>query len=84
MPSDTPWFAENTLQISVPDLSFQGAKSGVLSPLFISLLVTRDARIAEVFIRCEEVPQNGTPGERGFLLKSVKANHDGVSESLVY
>jgi len=84
MPSDTPWFAENTLQISVPDLSFQEAKSGMLSQLFISLLVTRDARIAEVFIRCEEVPQNGTPGERGFLLKSVKANHNGVSESLVY
>jgi hypothetical protein len=56
----------------------------MFSKLFVSLLVTRGARIAEVFIRCEEVPQNGTPGERGFLLKSVKASHTGVSESLVY
>ena len=56
----------------------------MLSQLFVSLLVTRSAKIAEVFIGCEEVSKNGTPGERSFLLKSVKANHNGVSESLVY
>jgi hypothetical protein len=73
-PSDTPWFAENTSQISFSNLSFQRTKSGMLLQLFVSLLVTRSAKIAEVFIGCEKVPQNGTPGERGFLLKSVKAN----------
>ena len=53
----------------------------MLSQLFVSLLVTRSAEIVEVFIGCEEVSKNGTPGERRVLLKGVKANCNGVMKS---
>jgi len=36
----------------------------MFSQLFISPLVTQSAKIVEVFIRCEAVTKNGTPGEK--------------------
>jgi hypothetical protein len=39
--------------------------------LFISPLVTQSAKTVEVFVRCEAVTKNGTPGKK-FLVKECE------------